>query len=108
MAVIDMADNANKMGTNIEEVLERIVSDIPAPQGDENAPLQALIFDSHYDSYKGVIAYIRVRNGVIRANDTLLAMSTDADMKPVELGIFNPGMMTVNELRSGDVGYVKR
>ncbi len=95
-----------KDGTNVEEVLEQIVRQVPPPAGTDDAPLQALIFDSHYDSYKGVISYIRVRNGVIRANDTLLAMSTDADMKPVEIGIFNPNMMTVNELRSGDVGYV--
>ena len=95
-----------KEGLNVEDVLEKIVKMVPPPTGSDDAPLQALIFDSHYDSYKGVIAYIRVRNGVIRANDTLLAMSTMADMKPVEIGIFNPGMMTVNELRSGDVGYV--
>ena len=95
-----------KDGTNVEEVLEQIVKQVPPPAGTDEAPLQALIFDSHYDSYKGVIAYIRVRNGVIRANDVLLAMSTNADMKPVELGIFNPDMMTVKELHSGDVGYV--
>ncbi|MBQ6520746.1 MAG: translation elongation factor 4 [Anaerolineaceae bacterium] len=95
-----------KEGLNVEDVLEKIVKLVPPPTGTDDAPLQALIFDSHYDSYKGVIAYVRVRNGVIRANDTLLAMSTMTDMKPVEIGIFNPGMMTVNELRSGDVGYV--
>ena len=95
-----------KEGLNVEQVLEKIVQMVPPPTGTDDAPLQALIFDSHYDSYKGVIAYIRVRNGVIRANDTLLAMSTLTDMKPVEIGIFNPGMMTVSELHSGDVGYV--
>ena len=95
-----------KEGTNVEDVLEAVVRQVPPPTGTDDAPLQALIFDSHYDSYKGVIAYIRVRNGVIRANDTLMAMSTLTDMKPVEIGIFNPNMMTVNELRSGDVGYV--
>ncbi|MBR6090383.1 MAG: translation elongation factor 4 [Anaerolineaceae bacterium] len=95
-----------KEGLNVEEVLEKIVQLVPPPSGTDDAPLQALIFDSHYDSYKGVIAYIRVRNGVIRTNDTLLAMSTVTDLKPVEIGIFNPGMMTVSELRSGDVGYV--
>ena len=95
-----------KEGLNVEDVLEKIVKLVPPPTGSDDAPLQALIFDSHYDSYKGVIAYVRVRNGVIRANDTLQAMSTLTDMKPVEIGIFNPGMMTVNELRSGDVGYV--
>ena len=95
-----------KEGTNVEQVLEQIVKMVPPPAGTDDGPLQALIFDSHYDSYKGVIAYIRVRNGVVRANDMLLAMSTNTDMKPVEIGIFNPEMMTVNELRSGDVGYV--
>ena len=95
-----------KEGTNVQDVLEQIVKQVPPPTGRDDAPLQALIFDSHYDSYKGVIAYIRVRNGVIHPNDTLLAMSTGADMKPVEIGIFNPGMMIVKELRSGDVGYV--
>lgn len=95
-----------KEGLNVEQVLEKIVELVPPPIGSDDAPLQALIFDSHYDSYKGVIAYVRVRNGVIRPNDTLEAMSTRTDMKPVEIGIFNPGMMTVNELKSGDVGYV--
>lgn len=95
-----------KEGLNVEQVLEKIVELVPPPTGSDDAPLQALIFDSHYDSYKGVIAYVRVRNGVIRPNDTLEAMSTRTDMKPVEIGIFNPGMMTVNELKSGDVGYV--
>ena len=95
-----------KEGLNVEQVLEKIVELVPPPTGSDEAPLQALIFDSHYDSYKGVIAYIRVRNGVICPNDTLEAMSTRSDMKPVEIGIFNPGMMTVNELKSGDVGYV--
>ena len=95
-----------KEGLNVEQVLEKIVELVPPPTGSDDAPLQALIFDSHYDSYKGVIAYVRVQNGVIRPNDTLEAMSTRTDMKPVEIGIFNPGMMTVNELKSGDVGYV--
>lgn len=102
----DIPKISAKDGINVEEVLERIVKQVPPPSGDDNAPLQALIFDSHYDSYKGVIAYLRVRNGVIRPNDTLQAMSTLTDLKPVEIGIFNPGMMAVPELRSGDVGYV--
>lgn len=95
-----------KDGTNCEQVLEQIVKMVPPPIGDDTKPTSALIFDSHYDSYKGVIAYIRVRDGVIRPNDTLLAMATQTDLKPVEIGIFNPNMNPVEELRAGDVGYI--
>ena len=95
-----------KNGTNVEDVLEQIVKQIPAPTDSDDEPLRALIFDSHYDSYKGVIAYVRVRGGVIRAGKTLMAMSTRADLTPIEVGIFSPDMRPVDELRSGDVGYV--
>ncbi len=95
-----------KNGTNVEDVLEQIVKKIPAPADSDDEKLRALIFDSHYDSYKGVIAYVRVRGGVIRAGKTLMAMSTRADLNPIEVGIFSPDMRAVDELRSGDVGYV--
>ncbi len=95
-----------KEGINIDKVLDAIVEHIPPPMGNNTAPLQALIFDSHYDSYKGVIAYIRVMEGSIQVTDTLRLMATKADIKPVEIGIFSPGMIAVNELQAGDVGYV--
>ncbi len=95
-----------KEGINIDKVLDAIVEQIPSPKGDNTAPLQALIFDSHYDSYKGVVAYIRVMEGTLQTTDTLRLMATRADVKPVEIGVFAPGMVPVNELRAGDVGYV--
>ena len=95
-----------KEGINVDKVLEEIVEKIPPPQGDPEAPLQALIFDSHYDSYKGVVAYIRVMQGTIRATSTLHLIANGTDIKPVEIGIFSPGMVPINELLPGDVGYV--
>ena len=95
-----------KEGINVEKVLDAIVEQIPPPVGDKEAPLQALIFDSHYDSYKGVVAYIRVMAGAITMNSTLRLMATNSDLKPVEIGIFSPSMVPINELFAGDVGYV--
>jgi GTP-binding protein LepA len=95
-----------KEGINVEKVLDAIVRQIPKPRGDEQAPLQALIFDSHYDSYKGVVAYIRVFNGCIDMNSTLRLMATGSDLKPVEVGIFSPGMVSTGILKAGDVGYI--
>lgn len=94
-----------KEGINVDQVLKAIVAKVPPPAGASNT-LRALIFDSHYDSYKGVVAYVRVMEGCIRANDTLRLMATGVDVKPVEIGFFAPGMSPVNELNSGDVGYV--
>jgi GTP-binding protein LepA len=95
-----------KDGINVDKVLEAIVEKIPAPVGDVNAPLQALIFDSHYDSYKGVVAYIRVIAGSITMNSNLRLMVTNSDLKPVEVGIFSPGMVPTGVLSAGDVGYI--
>jgi len=95
-----------KAGLNVESVLEEIVAKIPPPTGEANAPLRALVFDSHYDSYKGVIAYVRVIEGEIKAAETLRMMSTKVDMKPVEIGIFSPGMKPVKGLTAGEVGYI--
>jgi GTP-binding protein LepA len=95
-----------KAGKNVEAVLDEIVEKIPPPPVDNAAPLRALIFDSHYDSYKGVIAYVRVMEGEIKATETLRMMSTRADMKPVEIGIFSPGMKPVKNLSAGEVGYI--
>jgi GTP-binding protein LepA len=95
-----------KQGTNIDAVLQSIVERIPPPEGENDQPLEALIFDSHYDSYKGVVAYLRVFNGQIKPDDQLLMMSTKVKASPVEIGIFAPNMKPVKALNAGDVGYV--
>jgi GTP-binding protein LepA len=95
-----------KEGTNVEAVLEIIVREVPPPKGDENAPLRSLIFDSHYDSYKGVVAYVRLMDGKIEATDTLHLMASGFDVKPVEIGIFAPDLRPVQTLVVGEVGYI--
>ncbi|APM38277.1 translation elongation factor 4 [Clostridium kluyveri] len=94
-----------KTGLNIEQVLEAIVDKIPYPQGDENAPLKALIFDSNYDSYKGVVCHIRVKEGNIKPGDEIKLMATGKIYEVTETGIFVPNFMPRAELRAGDVGY---
>ncbi|GAP05732.1 MAG TPA: elongation factor 4 [Anaerolinea thermolimosa] len=95
-----------KDGTNVDQVLREIVRRIPPPKGDPAAPLRALIFDSHYDSYKGVVAYVRVMDGTIRPTDTLRLMATGVDVRPVEIGYFAPDLRPGEHLEAGDVGYV--
>ena len=96
-----------KTGENVEQVLERIVSDIPAPQGDETAPLRALVFDSIYDSYRGVIVYVRVMDGSIHAGDTMRLMATGAEFTVVEVGYMRPTSLEPCErLAAGEVGYI--
>lgn len=96
-----------KTGENVEQVLERIVADIPAPQGDEAAPLRALVFDSIYDSYRGVIVYVRVMDGTIRAGDTMRLMATGAEFTVVEVGYMRPTSLEPCErLAAGEVGYI--
>ena len=96
-----------KMGTNVKEVLERVVKDTPCPKGDENAPLKALIFDSYYDQYKGVIIYCRVKEGHIKAGDTIRLMATGAEFQTVEIGYMGAtDLVPVGELHAGEVGYI--
>ena len=96
-----------KTGLNVEEVLERIVTDIPAQKGDPDAPLQALIFDSYYDSYKGVIVYIRVMQGTVRPGDDILMMATGARFKVVEAGYMGAtNLVPTDGLCAGEVGYI--
>jgi GTP-binding protein LepA len=95
-----------KGGRNVEAVLEAVVERIPPPRGDREAPLRALIFDSHYDPYKGVVAYVRLIDGQIAPDDTLRLMSNKVDLKPVEIGVFIPHMQTTRRLLAGEVGYV--
>jgi GTP-binding protein LepA len=106
---IDAADIlmvSAKRGTNVPEVLEAVVQRVPPPKGDPQKPLRALIFDSHYDSYKGVIAYVRVVDGVLRKNDLLQMMITAAEVDPIEVGVFSPVMKTTDQISAGEVGYV--
>ena len=95
-----------KLGLNVDQVLKAIVERIPPPTGDDDQPLEALIFDSHYDSYKGVIAYVRVFNGTINRDQQLLMMSTKVKTSPVEIGVFAPELKPIVKLKSGDVGYI--
>ena len=96
-----------KMGIGIEDTLEQVIQDIPAPKGDENAPLKALIFDSVYDSYKGVIVYIRVFDGTVKAGDTVRMMATGAEFTLVEVGRMGATSLTpCDKLQAGEVGYL--
>ncbi len=96
-----------KTGLNVEEVLERIVTDIPAPVGDKNKPLKCLIFDSFYDNYKGAVSYVRVRDGKVKVGDEILLMSSNKTFIVTEVGFFEPGKYyPCEELVAGDVGYI--
>ncbi len=96
-----------KAGINIEEVLERVVTDIPAPQGDDQAPLKALIFDSYYDSYKGVIVYVRVMEGTVRPGMTIRMMASGSEFTVVEAGAMGAtNLIPLEELSAGQVGYI--
>lgn len=96
-----------KTGLNVDEVLERIVTDLPAPTGDENAPLQALIFDSIYDNYQGAIAYVRIKNGTVKVGDKIRLMASDKTFTVTEVGYFEPGTyLPAEKLEAGEVGYI--
>ncbi len=96
-----------KMGINIEAVMEQIVKSIPAPKGDPDAPLKALIFDSYYDSYKGVIVYVRIKEGTLRVGDKIRMMATGAEFQVVELGYMGAtSLNSTGELKAGEVGYI--
>lgn len=97
---------SGKTGIGIDDLLEAIVSRIPAPDYDENAPLKALIFDSIFDDYRGVITYVKVLDGSIKKGDKIKIWSTDKNFEILEVGIFSPSMKITNELTSGSVGYI--
>ena len=103
----DAPEISAKNGINIRSVLEMIVRDVPAPKGDRSAPLQALIFDSVYDSYRGVIVYVRIKEGTVRAGQDIKMMATGATYKVVEVGTMNPlGLTPKDALGAGEVGYI--
>ena len=96
-----------KTGLNVEDVLEKIVTDIPAPNGDEIAPLKALIFDSIYNDYKGALAYVRIKDGTVKIGDEIRLMSTNKHFTVTEVGYFEPGKYEpTDELTAGEVGYI--
>lgn len=96
-----------KSGLNVEQVLERIVTDLPAPTGDETAPLKALIFDSIYDNYKGAIAYVRIKDGTVKVGDEMILMSSGKNFTITEVGYFEPGKYAPSDdLKAGEVGYI--
>ena len=95
-----------KTGLNVEKILEEIVNKIPCPQGDENAPLKALIFDSFYDSYRGVVAQVRIKEGILRVGDQIVLMSNGLSYQVTELGIRNPKEVKEDVLYAGEVGWV--
>ncbi|MEE1531245.1 MAG: translation elongation factor 4 [Clostridia bacterium] len=96
-----------KSGLNVDQVLERIVTDLPAPTGDETAPLKALIFDSIYDNYKGAIAYVRIKDGTVKVGDEMILMSSGKGFTITEVGYFEPGKYAPsNDLKAGEVGYI--
>lgn len=95
-----------KADINIDDVLESVVRDVPPPAGSIEKPLQALIFDSHYDSYKGVVAYVRVQQGSIHDQQDLLLMASGVPLNPIEIGVFSPSMKPVRSLSAGEVGYI--
>jgi GTP-binding protein LepA len=95
-----------KEGTGVPEILEAIVQRIPPPRGDPSAPLQALVFDSHYDQYKGVVAYVRLANGTLHDHERIRFMATQAESEILELGYFRPQPVPTRSLAAGEVGYV--
>ncbi len=95
-----------KSGLNVEQVLDQVVDLVPPPNAHEGERLRALIFDSHYDSYKGVVAYIRVFEGQLNNAENIKIMSNQLDLRPVEIGVFSPDMQPINNLQVGEVGYI--
>ena len=95
-----------KEGIGIEELLEKVVTDIPAPEGDENGKLKALIFDSYYDNYKGVVIYTRIFDGTVKKGDMIRLMNTGKKYEVTEVGVYSPGPVECRALRAGEVGYI--
>jgi len=95
-----------KEGTNVAAILEAVVRHVPPPHGQRGQPLRALIFDSHYDAYKGVVAYVRVVDGAVEHGQTLRLMSSGQAVEPIEIGVFGPEMRPTGSLEAGEVGYV--
>src|SRR5262245_58096611 len=103
---LDVLPVSAKTGMGVDALLERLVERIPAPSGNFEGPLRALIFDSHYDAYKGVVAYVRVVDGALGKGQNLRLLATDRTIEPLEIGVFSPGMKPIDRLEAGEVGYI--
>lgn len=102
----DAVEISAKSGLNVEQVLEEIVQKLPAPSGDLNKPLQALVFDSVYDAYKGVIAWVSIKNGEVKVGDKIRLMQSGAEYEVTELGVRTPKLLNKESLKTGDVGWI--
>ncbi len=102
----DILQISAKSGIGVVDVLEAVIERVPPPHYEAEVPLRAMVFDSHYDSYKGVIAYVRVFDGEVSHRNVLKLMATSTRFEPIEIGIFNPGMKQVQSLNAGEVGYI--
>lgn len=102
----DIPTISARLGLNVEQVLEQVVAHVPPPTGEIDSPLRALVFDCHYDAYKGVIAYVRVMDGSINKHDILRGMNSGVSMEPLEIGVLTPAMLSTGLLQAGEVGYV--
>lgn len=102
----DIIHISAKTGYHVDEVLEAIVHDIPSPNGDVKQPLKALVFDSHYDAYQGVVAYVRIIDGQVNTNDKLVFMNQNVRFEGNQIGIFNPQLVPQDQLNPGDIGYI--
>lgn len=102
----DIIRASAKDGTGVAEILEAVIAKVPPPSGDPDAPARALVFDSHYDAYKGVVAYVRVVDGSFRTSDRLRMMSNNRELDAIEVGIFRPKLIETNVLTAGEVGYI--
>jgi GTP-binding protein LepA len=102
----DVLPVSAKTGAGVDMLLEQLIERIPPPSGDPHAPLRALIFDSHYDAYKGVIAYVRLVDGQLKKGDPLQLLATGRTLEPLEIGYFRPGMQPIQQLTAGEVGYI--
>ncbi|MBE2237530.1 MAG: elongation factor 4 [Caldilineaceae bacterium] len=106
VAAEDIPRISAKAGLNVEQVLQHVIAQVPPPRGIDDAPVRALVFDCHYDTYKGVIAYVRMVDGAIKGTPRLLAMNTGKAMEPLEIGVLVPAMLPISELHAGQVGYI--
>jgi len=109
IGLVDIAHSVNisaKTGENCLQVLENIISVVPAPKGDPKAPLQALVFDCYYDPYRGVVCLVRIMNGTVKPGETIHFMASDGEYRLDEVGVFNPKMTKVDEMSVGEVGYL--